>query len=213
MMINPIRHDRIKFGIFSTLIIISLLLMTISIAYADSTINLSDDFGLTESIQVNGGIGSAFVSISDTINFIDSNPVLNSIAQIGIHVADDLGLREFATVLAQTQTIIITTIYSIITQIGNVGNGCTNSCYTNTNDLISTITTEVIFPLMLIAGTGFGFMYMGFKTFGVIVMIESFVILMLAYAQIVPSWFTLLIIIFVSAALAKLVGGLFSNGD
>lgn len=70
---------------------------------------------------------------------------------------------------------------------------------------------DLLFPLIFILGTIFGFMYIGLKFFGVSVMIATFILLGLAYIGIIPSYFTLLSIVAVGAALTKMISGMIGD--
>ena len=47
----------------------------------------------------------------------------------------------------------------------------------------------------------------------IFIIVESFILMMLALIGIIPSWFTLLVILFVAAALTRMVAGFLRGGQ
>jgi hypothetical protein len=127
-------------------------------------------------------------------------------------VVDKFMVTEASAIKAFLQVTITSLITNTITQIGANCGG--NSCYINANATGNELIFEyVVFPAVFIFGTIFGFIYMGIKAFGVTVLLMSFLTLGLAYIGIIPSYFTLLTIIMVGAALTKLLTGMFNGGS
>lgn len=131
-----------------------------------------------------------------------------------IKVFDTFNMIDSILINRNTLTTITTLITDTITQIVATCSG--SACYQNPSATgMEAIAEDVIFPLIFIAGTVFGFLYMGIKFFGIAVMISTFIILGLAYIGIIPSYFTLLTIIAVGAALTKMISGMLggNNGE
>jgi hypothetical protein len=147
---------------------------------------------------------------SDSFTFVDKTPKV--ISTLSGKISDSFHFIDLVPNAHSTITTIYITITHVITVLGTACNG--GSCYIPTGASLSDeIVTELIFPILMIAGTGFGFLRMAPKSFGILVMIESFVMLCLAYIGIIPSWFTLLIILFVASALARLIISFFGSGQ
>lgn len=185
-------------------------------------------------ITFSQGIASSFscssnvCSGSDTVAFSDATNLFHAlinaadkftikektigVVQIMVKIIDKFMVTESAILKSFIQTTITSFITQTITQIAQ--NCAGSSCYTNPNATGTELIVEfVIFPAVFIFGTIFGFMYMGIRAFGVAVLIMTFLTLGLAYIGIIPSYFTLLTIIMVGAALTKLLTGLFGGSS
>lgn len=153
---------------------------------------------------------SASVKIlaSDLIKFSDSSVFRTLI----IKVVDTFKFIDFNLLNRNAITTVTTFITETVNQLVNNCSG--SSCYQNPNATgMEAIAEDVIFPLMFIVGTVFGFLYMGIKFFGISVMIATFIILGLAYIGIIPSYFTLLSIVAVAAALTKMIRGMIGGSE
>ena len=146
-------------------------------------------------------LASALVAYAQNLTWLDSFDLTDTMKisqQFTFY--DTFNLSDtLLTSISNIIKVITTTMTSIITVIGNTCTG--GSCYNGDGSIYSI----VIIPAILIIVTGFGFMYMGVKFFGVFVMVESFVLLSLSLLGIIPTWFTLLVILFVSAAMTRIV--------
>lgn len=143
---------------------------------------------------------------TDSMTFSDKSGLFRFV----LSAFDSFKFNEIASGLSSA----IITITSLITSTINVlGVQCSgSSCYQNANGgLLETIVEDILFPMIFIIGTIFGFMYIGVKFFGISVMVATFIILGLAYIGIIPSYFTLLTIIAVGAALTKMISGMIGD--
>jgi len=193
-MKTNLRMRRIPFAVSAFLLSLSLTL----IAYAQNVL-LSDSFHMSDSINVPQKIIMVdLFHMSDTLGNVITN---------AFHAFTDAFHMLDAWKLGSIVTVVYTTITDYITVLGQSNSCGTQNCFT-----MGDAYTTVVIPAIIIVVTGFGFMYMGVKSFGVFILIESFVLLMLSLLQIIPSYFTLLIILFTSAALTKMVVGFFRGG-
>lgn len=183
------------------LFLIPLLLGTMLMVMAQN-VELGDSFHLVDSI-----------TIPHTQFFNDAFHLVDSITIAGIHIFND-AFNLMDSLISSLTNLNIVTITTTLTQLV-LGQTCSGvNCYsTNGANNFDNTMTQIIMPAMLILVTGFGFMYMGVKSFGVFIVIETFVILMLAYIGIIPSWFSLLVILFVGAAFTKLLLGFFRGSQ
>ena len=166
---------------------------------------LSGFDGIT--IKESGMINAATkLIIKDAIRFADSGSFRTAI----IKVLDKIVFGDFTSTLS---SVISTTTILITETITKILNSCSgSSCYVNPNaGNMEALAEQIIFPLIFIMGTVFGFLYMGLKFFGVSVMIATFILIGLAYIGIIPSYFTLLSIIAVGAALTKMISGMIGD--
>lgn len=143
---------------------------------------------------------------TDSMTFTDRAGLFRFV----LSVFDSLRINEIASGLSSVITTMTNYITSTITILGGQCSG--SSCYQNVNGgLLETIVEDILFPMIFILGTVFGFFYIGIKFFGVSVMVATFILLGLAYIGIIPSYFTLLSIIAVGAALTKLISGMIGD--
>lgn len=170
--------------------------------------SLTDTMHITESTI--SGINSFISFLTEHFNIHES--VSRFLNNFGVLV-DAFNFNDATSGFLKIYNIITTTITSIIQVIGT-GSCPSGSCFHySSGSTLDNILTDVVAPMIMIAATIFGFIYMGIKSFSIVVMVATFVILMLAYGNIIPSWFTLLTIIFISAALARLIINMFSGGE
>jgi len=143
---------------------------------------------------------------SDGFTFADSSyPYRATFSAI-----DGFSFSDASSGILNGITTVTTYVTSIITQLANSCAG--SSCYVNAGaGLSESLAENIIFPLIFILGTVFGFMYMGLRFFGVMIMVATFILLGLAYIGIIPSYFTLLTIIGVGAALTKMISGMIGD--
>lgn len=143
---------------------------------------------------------------SDAFTFKEST----FLSHFELAVLDSIKFADSSTALNTFILSVTTLITSTITILGNICTG--SSCYVNVNATgMEALAEQVIFPLIFIMGTIFGFLYMGLKFFGIVVMVATFIILGLAYIGIIPSYFTLLSIVAVGAALTKMISGMIGD--
>jgi hypothetical protein len=179
----------------SAFLLMSLLTL---IAYAQNVL-LSDSFHMSDSINVPQKIIMVdLFHMSDTLGNVITN-ALHAFAD-AFHMLDAWNLGSIVTT-------VYTTVTDFVTVLGQSDSCGAQNCFT-----MGDAYTTVVIPALIIVVTGFGFMYMGVKSFGVFILVESFVLLMLSLLQIIPSYFTLLIILLTSAALTKMVVGFFRGG-
>ena len=151
---------------------------------------------------------AAKLIVSDLFKFTDINNFKNSM----IKIIDSMSIIESSILNGNIVTTVTTYVTSVIDQL--VASCSGSSCYSNASATgMEAIAEQIIFPLIFILGTVFGFMYMGLKFFGISVMVATFILLGLAYIGIIPSYFTLLTIIAVGAALTKMVNGMLGNSQ
>ena len=150
----------------------------------------------------------SLINVIDKVTFTDKGFII----QIMIKAIDKFLVTETSILQALGITTITSYVTSVITQIAQSCSG--SSCYQNANATGNEFLAEyIIFPAIFIFGTVFGFIYMGIKSFGIVTLITTFMILGLAYIGIIPSYFTLLTIIIVGAALTKLISSMFGGNQ
>jgi hypothetical protein len=151
----------------------------------------------------------ADITLSDIWNWSEKVVIING-ANPNISISDAFNWAESLGSFGQQLIVTVTT--TVVSTIQVIGTGqCGSSCFNYGGNFYGVLMTEVVAPIVIIMANAFGLMYMGIKTIGAIITIESFVIMVIAYIGIIPSWFNLLIIILVSAALAKLLIGFFKG--
>ena len=169
------------------------------------TLNLLIPIKLTDSIHIIDTVSNLFATIlklTDTIHVLDNlGAITNSILKLfdTIIIIDNVN-NILQQIINQTVTVTITMI-SVITSLASG-----NQSFQYTGDNNSALSTQVIVPAILIIINIYPLLKWQIQSVGIMVMLESFVILGLSAIGIIPNYFILIIIVFIAIGILRLFG-------